>query len=149
VYLPTDDLATHGYSPERLDWLAGRVARSGAAALDDQFRDLMRTQIARARAHYARGVGGVARLPGDCRLAILLAARLYQAILDDIEAADYDVFTRRAATSTRFKVAESVRCAFALRQPTRSRAGALTRRRPQRVVLPAASTSDVMPLVRS
>jgi 15-cis-phytoene synthase len=149
VYLPTDDLATHGYSPERLDWLAGRVARSGAAALDDQFRDLMRTQIARARAHYARGVGGVARLPGDCRLAILLAARLYQAILDDIEAADYDVFTRRAATSTRFKVAESVRCAFALRQPARARAGALTRRRPQGVVLPAASTSDVMPLVRS
>ena len=66
VYLPTDDLATHGYSPDRLDWLAGRVARSGAAALDDEFRDLMRTQIARARAHYVRGMDGVARLP--CRL---------------------------------------------------------------------------------
>jgi 15-cis-phytoene synthase len=148
VYLPTDDLATHGYSADRLDWLAGRVARSGAAALDAGFRDLMRAQIARARAHYARGMDGVARLPGDCRLAILLAARLYQAILDDIEAADYDVFTRRASTSTRFKVAESVRCAFALRQPTRSRAGFLARGRSEPVVLRAA-TSNAMPLVRS
>jgi len=78
----------------------------------------------------------------------LLAARLYQAILDDIEAADYDVFTRRAATSTRFKVAESVRCAFALRQPTRSRAGFLERARSEPVVLRAA-TSNAMPLVRS
>ena len=148
VYLPTDDLATHGYSPERLDWLVRRVARSGATALDEEFRDLMRSQIARARDHYLRGIDGVTRLPADCRLAILLAARLYQAILDDIEAADYDVFTRRAATSTRFKVAESVRCAFALRQPTRSRAGFLARARSAPVVLRAA-TSNAMPLVRS
>jgi len=149
VYLPTNDLATHGYSRERLDWLAGRVARSGATALDEEFRDLMRSQIARARDHYVRGIAGVTRLPADCRLAILLAARLYQAILDDIEAADYDVFTRRAATSIRFKVAESVRCAFALRQPTRSRAGSSTRRGPQRVALPTVGTSNAMPLVRS
>jgi 15-cis-phytoene synthase len=149
VYLPTDDLATHGYSPDRLDWLAGRVARSGAAALDEKFRDLMRTQIARARIHYFRGIAGVARLPADCRLAILLAARLYQAILDDIEAADYDVFTRRAATSTRFKVVESVRCAFALRQPTRSGAGSSTRGGVRRVAVPAAGAADLMPLVRS
>ena len=149
VYLPTDDLAAHGYSPDRLDWLAGRVARGGAAALDEDFRDLMRTQIARARAHYARGLEGVARLPADCRLAILLAARLYQAILDQIEAADYDVFTRRAATSTRFKVAESVRCAFALHQPARSGAGASTRGSRQRVTVPAAGTSEAMAPVRS
>ncbi len=149
VYLPADDLATHGYSPERLDWLAGRVARRGAAALDEEFRELMRCQIARARDHYVRGIDGVTRLPADCRLAILLAARLYQAILDDIEAADYNVFTRRAATSTRFKVAESVRCAFALHQPTRSGAGSPTRLGPRRLALPAAATADVLSVVRS
>ena len=109
----------------------------------------MRTQIARARAHYVRGMDGVARLPADCRLAILLSARLYRAILDEIEAADYDVFTRRAATSTRFKVAEAMRCALLLRHPTRP---ARARRR-----VPTGSgwpcrqtgTSDALPLVRS
>jgi phytoene synthase len=151
VYLPTEDLATHGYSPDRLEWLAERVAGIGSAALDERFRDLMRTQIARARAHYVRGMDGVARLPADCRLAILLAARLYQAILDEIEAANYDVFTRRAATSTRFKAAEAARCAFLLRLPTRSSIEPSRRASTQRsVAWPAiAATSDVVPLVRS
>jgi len=146
VYLPTDDLATHGYSPDRLDWLAERVARHGASALDERFRDLMRDQIGRARAHYARGMGGVARLPADCRLAILLAARLYQAILEEIEAADYNVFTRRAATSTRFKAAEAVRCALLLRLSGRSSPNASMRARSQRS---EAVPSSTVPLVRS
>ena len=79
----------------------------------------MREQIARARAHYARGLEGVSRLPSDCRLSILLAGRLYRAILDDIERADYDVFSRRAATSARYKVVEAMRLSLAMRQPTR------------------------------
>ena len=110
----------------------------------------MRTQIARARAHYVRGMDGVARLPADCRLAILLAARLYRAILDEIEAADYDVFTRRAATSTRFKVAEAMRCAFAAPPPDPPRRGRVDTRRPA-AGGPAGScrTSDALPLVRS
>ncbi|HEY6353040.1 MAG TPA: phytoene/squalene synthase family protein, partial [Burkholderiaceae bacterium] len=149
VYLPTDDLAAHGYSPRRLDWLATCVARSGAPALDEEFRNLMRAQIARARAHYARGMNGVSRLPDNCRLAILLAARLYQAILDEIEAADYDVFTRRAATSTCFKVVESIRCAFALRQPARSSAGFLPRGRSESAAVLTDGAAEMMPLVRS
>ena len=118
IYLPADELASHGYSPARLAELAARAARLGPTALDDRFRDLLRAQIDRARLHYHRGMHGIGRLPAEVRLAILLAARLYRAILDDIEAADYDVFTRRAATSSRFKVAEAVRCAMLLRQPS-------------------------------
>jgi len=98
--------------------LAARAARRGPTALDERFRDLLRAQIDRARLHYHHGMQGIGRLPAEARLAILLAARLYRAILDDIEAADYDVFTRRAATSSRFKVAEAVRCAMLPRQPT-------------------------------
>ena len=117
VYLPADDLRVHGYSADRLRWLAARVGRDGPSAIDLAFRDVLRGQIERARAHYTRGLSGVARLPGDCRLAILLAARLYRAILDDIEAAEYDVFSRRAATSTWRKVGEVARCAALLRLP--------------------------------
>ena len=120
IYLPADELADHGYSPARLAELATRAARHGPTALDERFRDLLGAQIDRARLHYQRGMQGLERLPADARLAILLAARLYRAILEDIEAADYDVFTRRAATSSRFKVAEAMRCAMLLRQPTLS-----------------------------
>jgi phytoene synthase len=149
VYLPTDDLAAHGYSHDRLVRLAVQVSRSGPGALDTQFRDLMRTQITRARAHYARGMVGVARLPADGRLAILLAVRLYRAILNEIEGADYDVFTRRAATSSWFKLAEVVRCAFALRQSDWLGAGLPTPGRTERIVQRGASVAaDALPLVR-
>jgi 15-cis-phytoene synthase len=152
VYVPADDLAAHGYCRDRLARLAAEVARSGPGVLDDQFRDLMRTQIARARAHYARGIAGVARLPADGRLAILLAARLYRAILNDIEGADYDVFTRRAATSSWFKLGEVVRCAFVLRQPDWLGAGLPTPGRAERMTRArrgASFTADALPLVRS
>jgi 15-cis-phytoene synthase len=143
IYLPADELASHGYSPARLAELAARAARQGPTALDERFRELLRAQIDRARLHYHRGMQGIGRLPAEARLAILLAARLYEAILDDVEAAEYDVFTRRAATSSRFKVGEAVRCAMLLRQPTWSsaacplRAGAAS----------SATLSNVLPLV--
>lgn len=120
VYLPSEDLAAHGYSRERLAWLAARVQQHGSREIDEPFRELMRGQIARARAHYARGLDGVGRLPADCRLAILLAARLYRAILGVIESADYDVFTRRAATSSWHKLAEAIRWSVVVRLPARS-----------------------------
>jgi 15-cis-phytoene synthase len=142
TYLPVDELASHGYSPAGLAELSARAARQGPSALDDRFRDLLRAQIDRARLHYHRGLQGIGRLPAEARLAILLAARLYQAILDDIEAADYDVFTRRAATSSRFKVAEAMRCALLLRQPAWS--GAASRLRPG--AASTATLSNMLPL---
>jgi 15-cis-phytoene synthase len=99
VYLPLDELARHGYSPSRLTRLAARARADGSAALDIPFRDLLRAQVARARAHYDRGLAGVWRLPPPSRLSIMVAGRLYRSILDVIEASDYDVFRRRAATS--------------------------------------------------
>jgi len=61
VGVRADDLAAHGYSRERLAWLAARVARCGLTAIDEPFRELMRGQIARARVHYALGLEGVFR----------------------------------------------------------------------------------------
>ena len=56
----------------------------------------MRFQIERTRKLYASALPGVALLARDGRFAIAAAAELYRAILDDIEAHDYDVFRRRA-----------------------------------------------------
>ena len=56
----------------------------------------MAFQIDRNRRLYAEAWPGIALLNADGRMAIGAAARLYEAILDDIELHDYDVFSRRA-----------------------------------------------------
>jgi phytoene synthase len=89
LYLPQDELAAFGLS--EMD-IAGAV-------VDDRWRAFMRFQIGRARQLFAEALPGIALLGADGRFAIGAAAELYQAILDDIEAHDYDVFTRRAHTS--------------------------------------------------
>jgi 15-cis-phytoene synthase len=115
VYLPADELAAHGSSPEHLLWLGSKVATDGPKAIDAPFRELMRAQIQRARAHYASGLDGVSRLAPDVRFGILVAGRLYAAILEVIEAADYDVFSRRASTSGWQKVSSTARWWLAYR----------------------------------
>jgi phytoene synthase len=89
VYLPQEELADFGLTE---DYLA-------AGQIDNRWRAFMRFQIDRTRRLYAESQPGVALLHPDGRLAIAAAAGLYSAILDDIEAHDYDVFTRRAHVS--------------------------------------------------
>ena len=86
LYLPLNELAQFGLS--EVDIPRGRV--------DERWRAFMRHQIARTRALYAEAEPGIALLAPEGRFAIAAAANLYRAILEDIEAHDYDVFTRRA-----------------------------------------------------
>ncbi len=85
-YLPLDELAAFGLTEADVE--TGQV--------DDRWRSFLRFQIARTRSLYAEGWDGIARLHADGRFAVAAAARLYEAILDDIEAHDYNVFNRRA-----------------------------------------------------
>jgi phytoene synthase len=59
----------------------------------------MRFQIARNHSLYDDAWPGIALLKAEGRLAVAAAAELYRAILDDIQAHDYDVFSRRAHIS--------------------------------------------------
>jgi len=86
VYLPADELAA--FEVREADLAAGRV--------DDRWRAFMRFQIERNRRLYAEAWPGIALLHKDGRFAVAAAAGLYRAILDDIEAHDYDTFSRRA-----------------------------------------------------
>jgi phytoene synthase len=86
LYLPQEDLQQFGLSEK--DIAAGVVTPA--------WRKFMRFQIQRVRRIYAEAWPGVGMLKNDGRLAIAAAAGLYEAILDDIEAHDYDVFSRRA-----------------------------------------------------
>jgi phytoene synthase len=110
-YLPAAELADFGYSVERL----AALARDGRP--DDAFKALLRFQIARVRQIYARGLAGVPLLPPEARPAILIAGRLYRAILNVIEASDYDVLHRRAATSRLTKAYEALASLVLARWP--------------------------------
>ena len=95
LYLPLDELAEFGLDE-------GDVA---AARVDKRWRDFMRFQIARARRLYTEAMPGIALLNPDGRFAVAAAAKLYQGILDDIEAHDFNVFNRRAYVSPVRKLA--------------------------------------------
>jgi phytoene synthase len=89
-YLPLEDLARFGLDEHAID----------AAAVDDRWREFMRFQIERNRRLYGESLAGIAMLDADGRFAIAAAAELYKAILVDIEAHHFDVFSRRAHIST-------------------------------------------------
>jgi phytoene synthase len=89
LYLPEAELAAYGLGD----------ADIAAGVVDDRWREFMRFQIARTRQLFAEALPGVALLGGSSRFAVQAAAELYAAILDDIEAHDYDVFNRRARAS--------------------------------------------------
>ena len=107
VSLPRDELRRFGVAREAL----------AQHAVDERFEALMRFQVARARAYYATGTPGIFLLPRECRLGILVASRLYAAILTQIERQKYDVFSRRASTSTADKALTAARAYLALTVP--------------------------------
>ena len=86
IYLPQEDLVRFGYSEAEL--LDG--------VLNDNWRQLMRFQLARARDWFARSEAGVRWLAPDARWPVWASLRLYRGILDVIETLDYDVFNKRA-----------------------------------------------------
>jgi phytoene synthase len=90
VYLPQNELADFGLGESDL----------AAGVVTDKWREFMRFQIERNRRLYAEAWPGIGLLHKDGRLAIAAAADFYRAILDDIKAHDYDVFSRRAYIGT-------------------------------------------------
>lgn len=95
LYLPQDELDRFGVSENDLN----------VRGITPQWRHLMQFQIERNRRLYQESWEGIRLLDQDGRLAIGAAADLYRAILKDIEANDYDVFTRRARISSFGKLA--------------------------------------------
>lgn len=89
VYLPQDELARFGYSPEKL--------RHGER--DEAFRALMRFQVERARSYYTAAWPLAPLLPPAGRAVFLVMARTYRRLLDLIEERDYDVFSGRIQVS--------------------------------------------------
>lgn len=102
IYLPQEELVRFGSSREHLFQLF-----KSQCGPDECFRALIRALITHTHRYYTNGIAGIWLLPPECRLPILLAARLYRRILSVIERNHYDVLRRRAATSFPEKVREA------------------------------------------
>ncbi len=88
-YLPDDDLAAFGLDRER-------VLRDPSLKDDPRWAQLMRHEIARARALYRAARPGIALLASDAQRCARACADGYSAILGAIEGNRYDSLTRRA-----------------------------------------------------
>jgi 15-cis-phytoene synthase len=85
VYLPQEDLDAFGVSRRALQH--GVVTRS--------IRELLRFEVARTRAIYRAAAPGIGLLHPSSRDCISTAFRLYSAILDAVERADFQVLCQR------------------------------------------------------
>jgi 15-cis-phytoene synthase len=98
MYLPQEDLAAFGV--QRAD-LERRVATP-------PIRALIRYEVGRARTHYRAAAPGIPLLSPGSQACMRTAFRLYGGILDEIVAAGYDVFARRATVPNRRRAAIAV-----------------------------------------
>lgn len=95
IYLPEEDLRQFGLTSDD-------ILRE---VYDHRFISLMKFQIQRARQLYRQALPGILLLHPSVRLAVGASAILYRAILDEIEAIQYNVFQQRAHTSALKKIA--------------------------------------------
>jgi phytoene synthase len=91
VYLPQEDLRRHGCSEEDL---RRETERAGAGVQSPAVKALLAHQAARAREYYARADRALPREDARRLAAAEIMGAIYRGLLDRIEAADYDVFSR-------------------------------------------------------
>ncbi|WP_426560788.1 phytoene/squalene synthase family protein [Angustibacter sp. McL0619] len=95
VYLPMQDLAQCGVTPE--DLANGQITPA--------VRSLLQLEIRRARETFAFAQQGVALVRPESRPCLATAITLYRGILDEVEKADYQVLTRRVSVPDRTRAA--------------------------------------------
>jgi phytoene synthase len=97
VYLPLKELAKHGVTRQMLE----------ARTLTPEIKSALKEQIARVRQLQAEASSGIKLLSPESRACIEAASELYCGIVDEVEKIDYEIFKKRAKTSTwrRIKVA--------------------------------------------
>ncbi len=97
VYLPVSELQAYGVTRSMLE----------NKVLTPQIRNALKEQILRVRKLQEESDSGIKLLTPGSRECILAASELYCGIVDEVEKIDYEIFSKRAKTSTlrRLKVA--------------------------------------------
>jgi phytoene synthase len=93
VYLPAEDLARFGVTEADLAD-GGRALRKGGG-----LRELMRFEAGRARGYYTESQPLLDLIHPRSRRSLWALIAIYSRLLERIEAAGYDVFTRRVRLS--------------------------------------------------
>ena len=97
IYLPITELQAHGVTREMLE---NRI-------VTPQIKSALKEQIRRVRVLKEESATGIKLLSAGSRSCIEAASELYCGIVDEVEKINYEIFTKRAKTSTlrRVKVA--------------------------------------------
>ncbi len=99
IYLPLRDMDFYGYSEEEL--LAGKY--------NVKFKRMMAFQAERARGYFADAIKHLSPDDRHLFIAALIMQEIYFRLLQDIEKADYNVFSRRIKVSTATKLLITIR----------------------------------------
>ena len=89
IYLPLEDLRRFNYSQE--EFMQKRI--------NNNFTNLMKFQIERARSYYRSSEKGIPMLERQSRFGVCISSINYGNILSAIEKNNYDVFSKRAYRS--------------------------------------------------
>lgn len=103
TYLPDEDLTRFGVTRGDL----ANAARQGATT--PAIAALIEYEVRRAQAHYAAASPGITLLEPASQAGIRTAYALYGGILNEVAAAGYDVFARRAVVPNRRRLAVALR----------------------------------------
>lgn len=95
IYLPLAELAEYGVT----------AADVRDRRVNDNWREALAAQIGRVRMLQATANPGIAMLAPASQPCIAAASELYCGIVDEVEANDYDVFTKRARVPVRRRLA--------------------------------------------
>ena len=97
IYLPIQELSAHGVTNEMLE----------ERILTPQIKAALQEQIARVRRLQKEAAPGIKLLAPESQACIEAASELYCGIVDEVEKIGYEIFAKRAKTSTwrRIKVA--------------------------------------------
>ena len=85
VYIPQDEMLHFGISLEDIKFKKNSTA----------WKNCMKFQIQRSRNLYKKAWVGIEDLPWRLKFPLRVAARKYEGILDEIEKADYDIWSKK------------------------------------------------------
>ena len=116
IYLPLDELASFNVSEEMLN----------QRIITPQIREALKFNIERVRQLQRAAAPGIKLLAPESRPCIEAASELYCGIVDEVEKIDYQIFDKRAKTSTARRLSVAI--------PAFGRALAARRERPSKSI---------------